>query len=206
VADRVAGTGQLSYLGESSRKALHLVALVIPAGMLLLPRSVALPLLIVTASIAVCADLLRARVAGFGSVIDRYFGFMMRETERGAVPKSRLNGATWVLVSGALLLVVFPAEVAAPGMAMAMIGDAAAALVGRPFGRTRWPWSRRTVEGSAAFLAFGVVSGVLFPFVPWGAKAAAVGVATAAELIPIPINDNLILPFCASATLLVLTM
>jgi dolichol kinase len=191
----------LSYSGEAARKALHLLAMIIPAGMLVMDRIPALALLIPCAVAAVATDLLRWRIEGLGRWLDRVLGFMMRDSERGESRSTLFNGATWVMVTGALLLLVFPARFAAPAMITAMLGDAAAALVGRPWGRHPWPGSNRTVEGTAAFVVVGMLSFFLFPAIPVGHRAAATVTAAAAELVPLRINDNLLMPFAASTVL-----
>jgi len=169
--------------------------------MLFMDRLPALALLIPFALAAVATDLLRWRIDGLGAWLDRALGFMMRDSERGASRSTFFNGATWVMVTGALLLLVFPAEYAAPAMILAMLGDAAAALVGRPFGRHRWPGGNRTVEGTAAFITVAMLASLVFPAIPLAHRAAAVLTAAIAELLPLRVNDNLLMPF-ASATVL----
>jgi len=42
------------------------------------------------------------------------------------------------------------------------VGDGVADLVGRPFGRTRWPWSAKTLIGSAAFVVGALLANFAF--------------------------------------------
>ena len=191
----------LPYSGEIARKALHLLAMLMPAGMLFVPRPEALVILWTLAILAMATDLWRQHNPTLGSWIDRRLGFMMRASERGLHPDRRFNGATWVMITAALLLTVFPAKFAAPGMVIAMIADAGAALVGRKIGRHPWPGTSRTVEGSAGFLLTGVLAALLFPGIPWSHRLAAIGVAAVVEIPPIRVNDNLLLPFAASTVL-----
>lgn len=198
---------------EAARKALHLVSLVVPATMLALDRNAALLAGGAVAAVAVAADVLRARSPGFARFIGRWFGWMMRDEEQPGVPGPVvLNGATWVLVTAFLLALLFPLRIGMAAFIAFMLGDAAAALVGRAVGRHRWPGTRRTVEGSAAFfavalgvlLALPTVAGnaVVHPSLP---VAAAVAAAMAAvEALPIRLNDNVRVPLVGALLLVVL--
>jgi dolichol kinase len=105
-----------------------------------------------------------------------------------------INGATSVLIGATLLTLFFPIDVAAGVFAMTMIADAAAALVGRRFGRHPWPGSSHTLEGSLAFVvAGGLVVGAL-PSLPVSVGLPAVVAAAAVEAAPLPLNDNIRVP------------
>jgi len=158
-------TASLSYRGELLRKALHLLALSIPIGMLHVTRPTALAVLWPLALAALGADVLRARWPAFHRFIRGIFGCMMRPEELPPPGDPiAINGATWVLLSSALLATLFPLPLAATAFAIFMVGDAAAALVGRRFGRHRWPGSRRTVEGSLAFFGAALLTAFFSPF------------------------------------------
>jgi dolichol kinase len=183
----------LSYRGELLRKGLHLLALSIPIGMLYVTRPTALAVLWPLALTALGADLLRAYWPAFHSVIRKLFGYMMRPEELGPDRTVVINGATWVLLSSALLATLFPLPIAATAFAVFMVGDAAAAVVGRRFGRYRWPCSRRTVEGSLAFFGAALLTAIFFP-VPFIHGLMAALLATILEVLPLPLNDNLRVP------------
>ena len=193
----------LSYTGEVQRKALHLLALVIPLGMAWLGSPVAQYLVGGCALLAVGADLLRAYSVSFSEWIRWIFGPLMRDEELPDVgTRVSFNGATCVLVGAALLALLFPLRVAVPVLTMTMLADAAAALVGRRWGRHPWGRLSSTVEGSAAFLVTG--AGVMLAFGSFGVLPAAAGVGGAAlvEALPLPVNDNIRVPIIA-ATLVV---
>lgn len=196
---------EIPYRAEVARKVLHLIALVVPLFMALAGRTVALVVLIPLALAALTADVLRVRVAGFARFIDRWFGFMMRGEERPPVGGDVvINGATWVLLTAALLALLFPIHIAVPAFVMFMVADAAAALFGRRFGRHPWGQGPRTVEGSAAFLVVGMALMALFPAVAFWMGAVAVVVACAAEALPGPLNDNVRVPLVAALVLFLL--
>ena len=192
----------LPYSGEIARKALHIAAMLLPAGMVLVERGVGLTILGVFALTAMWLDRYRLTNPHVSAWLSRNLGFMMRPDERDSHgERVFFNGATWVMITAFLLLLVFPARFAAPGMVIAMIADAGAALVGRKIGRHKWPGTSRTVEGTLAFFVTGALTALLFPGLPFVHRLAAVAVAGVAEIPPLKVNDNVLLPFAAAATL-----
>jgi dolichol kinase len=119
----------------------------------------------------------------------------------------RVNSATWYCT--ALLALSLTASPMACSLAVIVlgIGDPAAALIGRRWGRTRLA-SGRSLEGSlgfvfAAALAACVTLGVYYPALGFGEMAAlAFGAAFAgaiAELLTAGLDDNLVIPLAAAA-------
>ncbi|MEM8599324.1 MAG: diacylglycerol/polyprenol kinase family protein [Bacteroidota bacterium] len=211
-----------SYRAELGRKALHIGALLMPLGLLAVGRPVALWVFVPLAVLALACDVLRTRSAGFHAFIQWVFGGIMRPHEQpGMHGPIVFNGATWMMTAMALTTVLYPEPVAAAAMAMLMLGDGAAALIGRRYGRHRWPASPKSVEGSAAFavtaalvvlpLALVPLSWFAFPGTPLDAvtvpgltlRQVAVGavVAAAIEAVPIPLNDNVRVPLIAGAAM-----
>lgn len=192
---------------EIVRKGLHLAALVIPLGMLHLDKAPALFLLGLITVAALSLDVLRARFVPVAAVIHQWFGSLMRPDEiprRGNFPV--VNGSTWTLVSAFLLLLVFPARIAAFAMVVFLLGDAAAALAGRKFGRRPWGFGRCTVEGSAAFLAVSLPVAFLMPgILIWTGVTAAI-FAAATEMLPGPFNDNLQVPVVTAVVVALLEL
>lgn len=191
----------LSLRGEVQRKALHLLALVVPGGMHLLGMPAALYVLLPLTALGVAGDVVRAYSASFNRFIRGVFGPMMRKRELpppgdGVV----INGATWVLIAATLLTLLVPLRIAVPVFTMFMISDAVAALVGRHWGRHHWGSTPRTVEGSAAFLVTGLGVMSLFAALPLTVGAAATGVACMAEALPGPGNDNVRVPLSSALT------
>jgi dolichol kinase len=110
---------------------------------------------------------------------------LLRTHERNGVA-----GATWLALAYFLALLFFPKEVAVLAMLYAGAGDAAAALVGRRWGRHRTAWGK-SWEGTAAGAAVNVAIGLAVPGIP--PLAAVLGGAAGAllELLPGPLDDNL---------------
>ncbi len=191
----------LSYRTELQRKAIHLGALVLPLAMLLLPVATARVALAALAALAVTLDVARQRVPRVRELlIDNVFGWMMRPEELPPPGAPLvLNGAAWMCLSAALCAWLLPLAVGAAALAMLMLGDAAAALVGRRWGRHKWPGTPKSVEGSLAYVVAAFATGLAV--VAWpgaGLTAGSVGlgavVGAAIEALPIPVNDNLRVP------------
>ena len=200
----------IPYRVELRRKALHLGALALPAAILLVPRWPALVGLTVVAVLAVGLDVARQRVPAVRRlVVDRVFGWMMRPEE--LPPEGApivLNGAVWMFISAALSAALFAPGVAAAALAMLMVGDGAAAVVGRRFGRTKWPGSPKSAEGSAAYAvaAFAVgLAVVAWPGSGLTAGVCALGAVVGAivEAAPIPLNDNVRVPLLSGLAMAV---
>jgi len=208
----------ISMSGETKRKLTHLLALILPVGIILFGgRTVFLILLPVT-SVALAADIMRARSASFSRLIRSIFGSMMRDQEIPEIGKPAvLNGATWTLLSMTMLLLIFPAPLAVLGYSLAMIGDAFAAIIGRTWGKHSWGKLGRpgcTLEGSLAYLvsASGTVfllgGGALISFSPYSLPLiplfAASVIAALVEVFPLPGNDNINAPIFAALSMMLI--
>jgi len=199
----------LSYSGELKRKAIHLLALAMPIGLLILGRPTALPMLVALALFAVIADLARQRFDGVHRLVTRTFGSLMRPDELPPLGGPLvLNGATWMCISATLCAFLYAEPIAAAALIMVMLGDGAAAIIGRRFGNHHFPGSDKSWEGSIALFLTAVLAslplalpGVLnwMGHVPLSVLQIGVGalVASAVEALPIPINDNVRVPVLA---------
>jgi dolichol kinase len=193
---------EIPYSAELWRKALHLVALVIPLGTVLLGRSTALAILVPVTAVVIAADVVRVRSAGFAGWLHGTFGFMMRPEERPTIgSRPVMNGATWVFLTATLLIILFPLQIALAAFSSFMIADAAAAVVGKRFGTHRWRGTTRTVEGSLAFTITGILVMLPFPEISVWPAVAAVVPGAAAEIPSGPLNDNFRVPFVMAGVL-----
>ncbi|MGA7305476.1 MAG: phosphatidate cytidylyltransferase [Rhodothermales bacterium] len=193
---------RLPYRGEIWRKALHLLSLSIPIGLLLFGRQTALVILVPLAAAFVVSEILRSRFAGVRNFISKVFGFMMRPEENPSAPSSvHFNGATWVLLSACVVIALFEPRIAAAALIIGLIGDAAAALIGRRFGRHRIGKRGKSIEGSLAFAVAALLAVYPVPGIALPSAAAAVVVAAIVEGIGGPVNDNLSVPLAAGIVL-----
>ncbi len=181
------------------RKSLHLLALVIPIGMLFLGKNTSLLLLVPFCLLALFLEVARVKSSKIARFVDYVFGTMMRPEERPPLGSPVvIKGATWVLFSSTLLVLIFPVKIAAVSMIMFMLADAAAALVGRRFGKFNWGSSSKTMEGSLAFFVVAMTALLFFDILAWPECLLVAFVAMLLELTTGPINDNVYVPVCTA--------
>lgn len=192
-------SGQISMKKELQRKLIHLTSLAIPIACIWVSRETALWVLAPLTLLGLAVEFLRTRVDAVDRFILNIVGPMLRphETRQG---KGKVSGATWVLLSATLCVLIFPREVMVTSFAVLIVSDTAAALIGRPFGRHRF--LSKSVEGSLAFVvsAVGVVvaSAAIFQgsdsFIFFGAIAALIAALVEAVSDGARIDDNLTIP------------
>ncbi len=190
----------MAYIEEVLRKGIHFGSIVIPAAAVFLPRTEIVLILTATALALVLIDLLRSRNRVFRRFFLELFGKVMRGKEQDGA----MTASTVLVASAALTILLFRTEIAVSALVFLSVGDSAAALVGRKFGRTPLV-SGRTLEGSlSALLSCLLVSIPLlhlsslqgWKLSPVGLLAGAVA-ATLAELFEVPLDDNLRIPVFA---------
>lgn len=179
---------ELAYRDEVWRKLLHLLALSIPIGYHFVPRLAAILIPLGCCAVSVVVDVARIRGWTIQRVWRRLTDPIVRPKER-----SSFTGATHILASGWLCPLLFSVPAAAMGMSTIILGDVAAALVGRRWGRRRY-LNNRSYEGSAAFLGAAIIGSVLIPGVPIGIALSAALLGTIVEGLSQRIDDNLTVP------------
>ncbi len=184
---------------EIRRKAIHLLFVLVPLAWvhpwLPWPRSRGewTLLLVLLVALAILLDLARLHDRRFGLFFKRFFGELIRQHE-----ETQLLGSTYLLLATLLAVDLFPRPVAAAVLGFTVLGDGFAAIVGRAWGRTRF--FRKSLEGAAgglvACLAWGAFL-ALGGHVPWPVVVVGALVASLAELLPIPLDDNLAMTLLA---------
>lgn len=170
---------------ELMRKRIHLATALVPAAVWVLPRGLAIAMMVGAVAAAIAIEWARRRVPWARYQFLRGTRVMLRGHERHG-----LAGATYMAVAYLLALLVFPRPVAVVAMLYNALGDAAAAVVGRRWGRHRTAWGK-SWEGAAAAFGANLAVGVAVPGI--GGVAAVVGAlaASALEFLPLPLDDNL---------------
>lgn len=152
--------GTINYRDEIVRKLIHLFSLSIPAVYYYTPRSTAIIILGCLAAAALLIDLGRYYSENFGKIFYNIFGFMLRSHEVDH-EKKNLNGATYVLLSALICVLVFPKIFVITSFSILIISDSMAALVGRKFGRHKL--FSKSWEGT---LAFFISASIVVLFTP----------------------------------------
>lgn len=186
---------------ELARKAVHVSSTAVPLLVWLVPRPVAVAVLVPVAVLALAIDFARHRIRPFRYHFLRHTRTMLRTHERHG-----LAGATWMALAYAAALLLFPKPVAVAAMLFNGLGDAAAALVGKHWGRRRTAWGK-SWEGFAAGLvvdlAVGLGMWMLAPAaVPLGGAIVGAVVAASIEFAPLPLDDNVRVTLAGGAGIL----
>jgi dolichol kinase len=182
---------QIAYEGEVWRKLLHLFALAIPVGYYFVSEQVGVFIVLGCFLFSLLVDIARFRHW-------RIQRFWRRWTDPIVRPKEEQNftGATNILASGWLCPLLFTRPAAALGMCTIILGDTAAALIGRRWGHHRF-LNGRSLEGSVAFFIAAGIGGTLIPGIPLSLGLSAALLATVVEAISSKIDDNLTVPLIA---------
>jgi len=181
---------------EILRKLLHLVALVIPFGILYLPRDIAIAVIVPVAAALLLVDLLRPRWDFLQQLFLKVAGRFLRSAE-----KKGITGSTSYFISGSICLLFFDAYIAYTAMSFMIVGDAAAAIVGMKFGRIRLA-SGKSLEGTAACMGTCLLFWAFFPQSGFYTALAAALLTAGLELVPAErLNDNIFVPVCCGVVL-----
>ena len=171
--------------------------LVITGVLLFSPLDASLVIRILGAILGVMLilDIVRLLVPGMNRLFFRTFIRLASPRERG-----RPASSTWYVLGALLTLLFFPVHIAAPAILVLALADPGASLLGRAFGTRRV--GKGTVEGSSAFFAIASLS--LLPFFPWPQALGAALLVAAVEIIPWPLDDNLVVPVASGGILALL--
>ncbi|MFP3950778.1 MAG: haloacid dehalogenase-like hydrolase [Candidatus Bathyarchaeia archaeon] len=102
----------------------------------------------------------------------------------------------------ALSFIIFPQPVAKTALTVLALGDSCAAIIGRRFGSHRIPINEeKSWEGTIAGLTTSFIASTLFVD-PYRALLASIcGILV--EVVPLPLNDDLLIPIAAGSILLI---
>ena len=185
----------MNYRNEVYRKMIHFGSAVFPISYYYsLSREQMLWLLGGLSALFLIGELLRMNVGSFKRFFRLIFSTIVRDSEDYTI-----TGATTVFIAGFLTVLIFERPVAIFAMLILSLADATAALIGRKWGNHSL--FEKTVEGTMTFLIVALALALLLPDLPRSGAVAAAGIATIAEVLPSPIDDNLIVPLSAATTI-----
>ena len=100
-------------------------------------------------------------------------------------------------------LIIFPAPVNGAAIAIFALGDSTASLFGGVISKKPLPFNKgKTLEGSLAGFFFAFLAGTFFVSPVLALIGAAV--AMTVESLPLPVNDNILIPLCTGLALLLI--
>ncbi len=203
---------EITYRQEILRKLIHLSSLWMVVALYFLPKPASIGLFFI-----LCAGTIFVEYGTyrnwpvFAPLYRKFFGKMLRAKE--TTPGFHMSGAPYVLAAAFFVSLLFYKEVAMFALTVMLIGDTAAALVGRKWGFHKINRRTKSLEGSGVFFLSGlVVLGLYTAFFSWTVPLfwggmLGVFLATLAELYEnrLHIDDNLSIPLicgiCLSAAI-----
>jgi len=185
----------MNFKNEFYRKVIHLCSVVIPISYYyFFSKEKILFILFIISFIFVIIEILRLNINFINQIFYRVFGLMIREYER-----KKITGATIIFISCFFIILIFEKNIAIYSMFIVCISDAIAALVGKKWGKNKI--YNKTFEGSLAFFIVSIIIGMFFLDINLVGLFFLSIIATIVELIPSPINDNIIVPFSVASTI-----
>lgn len=186
----------IDYKSELIRKSIHLCSLSIPVIYYFISKSFALSLLIPTFLAFFVVDLARFYHEPTRQWFFRWFGWLLRKHEADHGVR-RLTGATNILFSAIICVLLFPKIITVNAFAILIISDITSALVGRRYGKKRF--LQKTLVGATGFFVSAVIVVLVAPKVEGLPLEYGIGVLAAAagaviESLSTKIDDNISVP------------
>ncbi|MDO8550779.1 MAG: dolichol kinase, partial [Ignavibacteria bacterium] len=162
----------INYRDELVRKLIHLFSLSIPIVYYFISRETAILILGILTSAALFIDLGRYFSPSLGKIFYKIFGFLLRKHEVNH-EKKNLNGATYVLMSALICVIILPKVLFITAFSILIISDSLAALIGRRFGRRKF--LSKSFEGTLAFFISASIVIFFTPKVHYGMMEYVIG-------------------------------
>lgn len=144
-------------------------------------------------------DITRLKVPAFNQFIFGRFGRFIRKNE-----ENKLTGTAPYVLGIGLSLTLYRTDIATAAICFLAFGDVAATAVGERYGRTKIS-GQKSLEGTLAFAAVAITVGFLLPLngihLMHGIILAGAISAAGIELVPLPVNDNLVIPLVSGGVM-----
>ena len=165
----------------------------------LLGRHNALIIYAVLIAAVLAVDITRLKVPAFNLFVQKRFSSFIRKNEA-----NKLTGTAPYLLGIGLTLLFYRTDIATAAICFLAFGDVAATAVGERYGRTKIS-GQKSLEGTLAFAAVALIVGFMLPLVGvhlmHGLVLAGAIAAAAVELVPLPVNDNLVIPLVSGGVM-----
>jgi len=186
--------------GEVIRETIHIGGILVPLFCVyLLDYHIAAILVLLFTLFYIASEI--ARLEGINFPV-------IHAITRRAASEQELHGFTLDPVSFAsgifFSLILFPVPINYASIAILTLGDSAAIIFGKKFGKTVFPFNKgKRVEGTVFGFFFAFAGALIFVNEPVEALiGAAVGML--AECLPIPVSDNLTIPLVSGLAMIMI--
>jgi glycerol-3-phosphate acyltransferase PlsY len=150
-------------------------------------------------AVVLAVDMIRLRIPAFNQFIQTRFSGFIRKNEA-----NKLTGTAPYVLGIGLTLLLYRTEIATAAICFLAFGDVAATAVGERYGRTKIS-GEKSLEGTLAFVAIAVTVGFLLTLtgiqLTNGIILAGAIAAAGVELVPLPVNDNLVIPLVSGGVM-----
>ena len=199
----------MSMKCELKRKALHLTGLTVPLSYLIFGREVTLTFVAITLVLFLILepfrivehlrDRVKEKLGLYVDIIEK----VEREIETIAREHEKRSIGAHIYFTLAALIVIcfFPEDIAIGSIAVATLGDAIAAIIGKPFGKHRFK-NGKSIEGSLAYFLTALL--ILTPLMGFFHAIIGALAGTLAEFYELPPDDNFSNQLAIAITLYVL--
>jgi dolichol kinase len=148
--------------------------------------------------VVLALDLMRLKMPAVNRFVLTKFPSFIRTSE-----EHKLTGtASYVLGIGSTLY-LYRTDLATLAICFLIFGDVAATTIGERYGKTKI--GDKSLEGSIAFVVAAVSTGFLLSLmgisVMFGLILAGAIIAAGVELLPLPVNDNLLIPLVSGGAM-----
>ena len=185
---------------EYIRKLIHLSNLIIPISYYYFfqDKNFFLISLFFFVLIFITIDLYREKNKYIRIFFNLFFNRMMRKHELDGA----LTGASWVMISAFITILIFPKNIAILSLIFMSIGDTVAGLAGRRIGKLKI--GEKTVEGFAfGFLSCAIIS-YNYKLIPFSISIYGSLAGMIFEVLPLPFDDNLKIPLSSASIMYVI--
>jgi dolichol kinase len=188
---------------EVRRKIFHLFSLLYALLYWKAGRADSLKILCALWAAIAVLEAVRLRRPRFNQWLIKVFGGIHRAKE-----VNKPSGILWTLAGAILVIFLIPfPDVVLASLGYLALGDAAASLVGKQWGVTRV--GDKSLEGSlACFCACWAAGALVLTPTQFGRGEVVIGalLATIAEALPLPLDDNLWIPLIPAAAISLLRL
>lgn len=179
------------------RKVIHIVNLWIPLSYKYLFKDKVLfvSFFAIISVLSVAAEIGRKYHPRVKRIFNKWFDYMLKEHEL----EGQITGASWTFIGVVLVGIIFPKDITIIALLFLHIGDPIASIIGIKFGRTRV--FGKTLEGTFAGIIACILIAVPFSSFPLSTLILTAVWTMLMELLPWPVDDNIIIPMSAAGML-----
>lgn len=196
-----------SMKGELARKMIHYASSLVPAGYYFIEKSIVIIVLSFLLLAMISVEILKYKSESTYNLYVRYFAAMLRSHEYNK-DSFRLNGASWVIISFLVCIIIFPKLIAITAMFILSLADSTSGLVGKLFGKRKYA-PNRTYLGTIVFFLAGALVVIFTPkyyysFNEYLIAFISLTFTTIADSLNLPLDDNFTIPVTFSVVLYLL--